>query len=244
MLRKLEAEKKSILVAEQILEAIASGKLKPGDKLPPENAIAEQMNVSRTSVREALSALELAGIIKRRAGDGTYIKDSSSEILRSRLMAMLEEGAGSFEALEARIALEPGIVALACKRVTPEDLRNLSFAITRLEEASKKRDYDLFLEMDYEFHLMLAKSTKNALLVEQLQRLLEIMRRQLWRSIKEKCLSSPGHMDEIVEEHKRILASVTSQDEAKAVSEIKRHFKGIMQRLEIHDYQRNAGEKE
>ncbi|MEM2530186.1 MAG: FadR/GntR family transcriptional regulator [Candidatus Bathyarchaeia archaeon] len=234
LLRKLQAEKKSIFVAEQILEAIANGKLKPGDKLPPENAIAEQTNVSRTSVREALSALELVGVIKRRAGDGTYVKNGLNGILRSRLMDILEEGAGSFEALEARMALEPGIAALACKRATPEDIRNLSLSIKKLKEVAKKRDYDRFLEMDYEFHLILARSAKNALLIEALQSFLEVMKRQLWRSIKERCLSSPGHMDDVVKEHERIFAAINSRNQAKAISETERHFKGIMQRLELN----------
>lgn len=230
-----QVEKKSIFVAEQILEAMAKGRLKPGDKLPTENIIAERMNVSRTSVREALSALELTGLIKRRAGDGTYINRGLNGILRSHLMKMLEEGVGTFEALEARRALEPGIVALACKRITPEEIQNLSFTISKLKEAAKKRDYELFLETDYEFHLMLAKSSRNALLIEWLKRLLEIMRRQLWRAIKEKCLSSPGHMNKIVEEHKRILNAVTSRDRAKAVSEIDRHFEKIEETLGIQD---------
>src|SRR5919204_6005530 len=109
-------------IVRQVKAMIAEGRLKSGDQLPPERDLAEKFVVSRSSVREALRALESLGLIEIRPGEGTFVRGVSVESLIEPLalvMASQREAIG--ELFEARRLLEPGIAALAASRATPEE---------------------------------------------------------------------------------------------------------------------------
>ncbi len=118
------SRKKSAIIADQILKMIKSGQYDAGSKLPPERTLAEQMGVGRPSVREAISALQIVGILESRPGDGSYVAEPSGfDDLMARALNMLEDSDSPLEVLEARKALEIGIVYLAIKNATEEDIR-------------------------------------------------------------------------------------------------------------------------
>ena len=106
-LSELEGKKKSALVAEKILETVQSGRLQPETKLPSEREICEQMNVSRTIVREALSALRILGAVTVRMGEGTFV---SNDLYRRHPLketrVLLEQNDSPIEIWEARESLE------------------------------------------------------------------------------------------------------------------------------------------
>src|SRR4029453_12712716 len=109
-------------IVRQVKAMIAEGRLKGGDRLPPERDLAEKFVVSRTSVREALRALESLGLIEIRPGEGTFVREMSVEWLVEPLalvMASQREAIG--ELFEARRVLEPAIAALAAGRATPDE---------------------------------------------------------------------------------------------------------------------------
>lgn len=113
-------------IVEQIRERVADGSLRPGTRLPPERVLAETLGVSRTSVREALRALELQGIIQGKQGGGTYIQDMSTEVLVQRLAAAAGKGEETVtEILELRELIEPGVARLAAERATAEHIAEL-----------------------------------------------------------------------------------------------------------------------
>jgi len=105
-------------IVEQVLDLIKEGKLKPGDKLPPEQVLAENFGTSRPSVREALSALEILGITESRGGKGNFIKDTPRSPLYEQEVMELEKEESPFEILEARKAVEIEIAELAGKKAT------------------------------------------------------------------------------------------------------------------------------
>src|SRR2546430_11203552 len=101
---------------------IAEGRLKSGDQLPPERDLAEKFVVSRTSVREALRALESLGLVEIRPGEGTFIREVSVEALIERLaLGMASQRGAIADLFESRRLLEPAIAALATGRATPEE---------------------------------------------------------------------------------------------------------------------------
>ena len=113
-------------IVRQIKAMIAEGRLKSGDRLPPERDLAEKFVVSRTSVREALRALESLGLVEIRPGEGTFVREVSVEALIEPLalvMASQREAIG--ELFEARRLLEPAIAALAAGRATPEEIQEM-----------------------------------------------------------------------------------------------------------------------
>src|SRR5215831_17829561 len=123
-------------IARQVKSMIAEGRLKGGDRLPPERDLADKFVVSRTSVREALRALESLGLVEIRPGEGTFVREVSVESLIEPLaLVMVSQREAIAELFEARQMLEPAIAALAARRATPEEVREMERI---LEEQAKE----------------------------------------------------------------------------------------------------------
>ncbi|NLL61967.1 MAG: FadR family transcriptional regulator, partial [Candidatus Atribacteria bacterium] len=119
----MQTKKVYVKIVEQIILLIQEGKLKPGDRLPSEQELADQFEISRPSVREAMSALEILGITERKAGKGNFIKKgSSTHFFDEKEILELEQEESPFELLEARKVLEIEIVRLASQKATLEDI--------------------------------------------------------------------------------------------------------------------------
>jgi len=234
MLEKLESKKKSVHVVEQLLGAIDKGVYKVGDKLPSEQVITEQTGVSRPSVREALGALRLVGILETRMGDGTYVKSTkwnSADALpvESQILSMLGEESGNpFEALEARRALETNLINYAAERRTSEDLQSLEAALKRIITSIEAKEYDGLLKADHDFHLAIGKAAKNSLFDQMLTFLLDVMEQSLWPRIKKELLvASDRHMEETRRSHEEIYETIKERNNEKAVEIMERHFDEI-----------------
>ena len=222
--KRIERKRKSTYAAEQILDAIRQGEYHVGDKLPPEREIAEQMGVSRASLREALSALQLAGIIESRSGAGTYVlKAGFAEEYRA--LTLLEESENLQETFEARRVLEEGIVKLACKRVSAQDLQTLAEVLSKMQQSAQVQDFDVFNQANQRFHLTIVTATHNCLLVHALKPLLEVMRGQLPRELREKYYRADGqHFQRTFEIHRQIFQAVEKKDGVQAVRKMAEHF--------------------
>jgi len=114
--KKLESKKRNVQIAEQIIASIQDSTYKPSERLPSEREIAEQMNVSRPSVREALCALEMVGLLESRVGDGTYVRSTDPTSTRAQALAILEMSESPFDVLDARRILEATVAAIAAQR--------------------------------------------------------------------------------------------------------------------------------
>ncbi len=115
---------KGAIIAERILSDIKSGEYSSGSKLPSERTIAEQIGVSRPSVREAISALQIVGIIESQPGDGNYITENLIiDDLSLRVKNILEESESPYDILQARKVVEIGSVRMAIREATDEDIQ-------------------------------------------------------------------------------------------------------------------------
>jgi GntR family transcriptional repressor for pyruvate dehydrogenase complex len=149
------------MVAHRIEQLVRSGDLKAGDRLPSEPDLAQMLRVSRGSLREALKGLMYLGLIKSRAGDGTYVQSSLSRVLNQHFewMILLDE-VKHLEIYELRKIIEPDAAALAAKRATRADIECLEAALNGLAEG--RRNPELFRAFDIQFHDALAQASGNA----------------------------------------------------------------------------------
>lgn len=148
------------MVARRIEQLVRNGSLKAGDRLPPEPELAQMLHVSRGSLREALKGLMYLGLIKSRAGDGTYIRSSLSRVLSQHFqwMILLDE-VKHLEIYELRKIIEPDVAALAAKRATRADLERLQEALDGMSLA--RGNPAEFHACDIQFHEAFAQASGN-----------------------------------------------------------------------------------
>ena len=160
-------------VIEQIKLKIKSGELKKGDKLPSEREMSESLCVSRTSVREAIKALEVVGLIESRQGAGNFIKTNFDNSLFEPLsvMFMLQESSLK-EMYDLRKTLELECGRLASKNITEDELEHLTAILDRMYDAETEEES---LELDIKFHYVIAKAARNVLLINVLEVISQLM---------------------------------------------------------------------
>ncbi|HSR22334.1 MAG TPA: FadR/GntR family transcriptional regulator, partial [Candidatus Eisenbacteria bacterium] len=154
-------------IVDQIRELISAGRIKPGDRLPPERELAELFKASRNSVRDAIRVLEQMGLIESRQGDGTYVRSVSAEDLAEPLALMLLQSRTQMRELwEVRRVLEPSLAEFAASRITDEELDELE---TILEAQRRKVEGgSTALEEDIAFHYRIAEAARNTVMLRTL----------------------------------------------------------------------------
>ena len=207
-------------IVAQIQERLERGSLRPGEQLPAERVLAEQFQVSRASVREALRSLELLGVTESRPGGGTFIRQASPDALL-RPLAALARAHDMRDILEVRELLEPALAGLAAERATGADVEALQDALRQQEE--KVRRGESFVEEDTRFHYLVAQAAKNELVLRMLHVIMDVL-----RASREEWLQSPERAKASLEGHRRLLAAIERRDsdDARAASEDHVHHVG------------------
>ena len=151
-----------------IAETIVSGVLNPGERLPTERALAEQLQVSRSTVREAIRSLEAMGVVEVRRGDGSYVTSLEPQYLldTAAFVTRLLRDHTVLEMFEVRAILEFAATAMAAARMTEADHAELRHQVRRIEEANSVED---ILSADLAFHSLIAAASGNAMLVSLLE---------------------------------------------------------------------------
>src|SRR5215470_9149354 len=148
-------------VAQQIQALIRDGLLKPGDRLPPERELAETFQVSRSSLRDAIRALEVMGLVEPRQGEGTVVRDLTAESLVSPLSSILSQKRELVaELLDLRLMIEPPLAGRAATHATEDEIRLLEDILRRQKEKVVRGE--LAVEEDSEFHYAIAKAARNS----------------------------------------------------------------------------------
>ena len=221
MLRAIKKTRIHEEVFNQIHELIKAGRFKARDQLPSERELAEIFKVSRTSVREALRALESQGLIVSRTGMGNFVVDLPLEALVGPLARLLiDEKNALSDVFELRKLIEPHIAALAAQRATKNDVAQLKRIVAKQTEAVGSGMTGV--EADAEFHFTIGRATRN----QALQKLVSGMMELLSRS-REDSLQTDGRRKASVDAHRRIIAAIERQDKNRARGEMLRHIEQV-----------------
>lgn len=208
-------------VVEQIQRLITGGRLKTGDKLPPERELAEMFGVSRSSVRDAIRTLELIGRVEPRHGEGTVVCDLSPESLISPITNMLlRKRALVGELLDVRKMIEPPLAARAAARASLREIASLEDILRRQKD--KVGRGELAIEEDSEFHYAVATAARNSVVMKVLDVLMDLLRESRARS-----LQVEGRLQKSFDGHRRILGAIKRRDAAAAEVAMRRHLEEI-----------------
>jgi GntR family transcriptional repressor for pyruvate dehydrogenase complex len=208
-------------VCETIRHQLSIRALRPGDKLPAERELADQLGVSRSALREALRTLELAGILELRKGvkGGAFVRPGDPTSMRRVLQDLVHLGTISLDDLtEARLLIQTGVIRLACERATEEDIEAISVNIENTAEMTRLGRHEDRIRYVNEFYRLLAFSTRNEVLIIMVDSLTDILMRFLRR------ITGGGPQPGLVESRRRFLKHLRNRDADEAVAEIESHL--------------------
>ena len=210
----------SSAIADQIRQAIVTGQLGQGERLPPERELAEQFGVSRVTVRDGLRALEAMGLIDVRVGarGGAFVTVPSGDLVGQTMSDMMMMQAISPEDIvEARLMVELGTITIACSRATDEDVARLRELTERARSALEAKTYSR--ELSWDFHALLAEVTHNG----AIEGLTHSFRSSLsMHPIRTR--EGSRAFERTVEEHERILDAIERRDGETARREMANHL--------------------
>jgi GntR family transcriptional repressor for pyruvate dehydrogenase complex len=221
---QVERKRLADQVADQLMALIADGRLKPGDRLPSELELMKQFQVGRSSIREAIGALSLIGLVTVKPGQGTHVADFSPEGEGKRIGLIGIGREKISELVEARIELECAIVRLAAERATEADIAEIRSKHEQLKEALSRHDEPI--TSDLEFHLAIARSCHNSVLI----RFLMELRQPIWHWMKQKAKYDWGYAP-VYDQHEAIVQAIENRDGKQAEEALKSHLRSAGERL-------------
>lgn len=224
MEEKIKMSKTYDIVTKDIKDKIIDGTLKMGDRLPSEREMADKFGVSRTSIREAIRALEVIGIIESRRGAGNYIVDNFNNSLLQPLsmMFMLQEYS-ALDILELRETLEIQCCKMASKIISNKEIEVLNNIVSDMSETTNE---DKSLDLDIKFHNVIIKASNNPLIINVLAVISQLMDRFI-KDARKIILCKKDNRQKLLCTHKSIVLSIESRDENKCVDSMKKHFELI-----------------
>ena len=219
-------DKLSAQISRQLVEAIFSGRYKPGDQLPPERDLAAMFEVSRVVVREALVALLAKGVLSTRQGSGTTVNPPEQWNTLDPMIIMLRNGDDTFDQLqEVRRIIEPELCALAAERISPEEIEAL-----RLQSVLQLNDtIEQHIDHDTSFHMAIAMATKNTVLQIMMASISDLLRESRRRSY-----INPREAAEAREWHEKIFSAIEKHDVAGARLAMVGHMSQVKRALETY----------
>jgi GntR family transcriptional regulator, transcriptional repressor for pyruvate dehydrogenase complex len=208
-------------VAKQLRSMIVSGKLKPGERLPPERELVRRFEVSRGSVRDAIRTLEVMGLVRSRQGEGTVVQDLSAESMIAPLSAVLApKGKLVAELLDVRRIVEPAFAARAAMHATSDEIEHLQDILRRQQEKAARGESTI--EEDSEFHYTVALASRNSVVNKFVDVLMDLMRESRARS-----LQVQGRLEHSLSGHTRVLKAIQRRSGRAAENAMRRHLDEI-----------------
>ena len=208
-------------IIDQIRDLITSGRLRPGDRLPAERDLAKILGVGRSTVREAIRALESLGVLETRAGEGTFLRTGPNPKGPDLLTATLLESWDSRHKLfEVRFVIEPDLAAFAARRATTEQIARLRDALDDQERLIKSGD--IAMKADTSFHFLLAEAAGNEILIRIMDNLMDLL-----RETREASLQRGGRPMQSLKQHRAILRAIENRDPKMAFRRMEEHVRGM-----------------
>ncbi len=213
-------------ICQRIREQLAAGALKPGDKLPAERELAQQLGVGRNALREALRSLEIAGIVRLQKGvkGGAFIDEGDPGRMDQVVQDMLSLGSISIDELtEARVHIQDLVVRLVCARATNADFDALEANISHTEQMTAAGQFLDRVECSREFYSLLAAATRNQVLSMMVHSLTEILMKFIYARVAAGGTPQPR----LVEKRRDFLAALRARDTVRATRLMTAHLKSV-----------------
>jgi GntR family transcriptional repressor for pyruvate dehydrogenase complex len=228
------------VVIQGIREMILDGELKAGDRLPVEKDLAIRLGVSRGSLREAVRALAILGVVETRQGDGTYVTalDASLLLHPIRFLAELQGPQDAAHLLGVRRVLEPESAARAAVRIDDEQLARLDAVLGEADDALQSdQNLESFIAADTEFHRIIARASGNPALAALIEGLIgHTLRARLWRAVEQN-----DALSQTQAEHHAILDALRRHDPDRARTRMAVHVLGVEDFAASHAAEQVAG---
>ena len=221
VLQNTQGQRRHESIVQRFHALIQQGVLEHGSKLPAERVLAEQLKVSRSSVREAIRTLELQGLVVAKHGSGTFINTQSLDAVATLMTFSLGAGeAQIMDIFEVRHLLEPQLAALAAQRATPEDIERLAAILE--EQQRQILAGETGVDADTEFHFALATATHNLALVKVVSAVEDVLRQS-----RNQSLQQPGRAERSLASHHQILDMVRLGDHLGARDAMEHHLTAV-----------------
>ncbi len=229
MFQPIEVERKTVYekVVQVLKSSIMSGELKPGDRLPSERKLAEMLNVSRTSVREALKILAAEGLIQIRHGQGIFVNgmEDPDNLIREFVRVAAVDDATIRDFLEIRRILEINAAKWAAVRASDEQINQIFELLEKTKDLMKNRSKGVLLllaDHDTTFHNLLAEATGNTVLVKIMRNLLDLL-----SEVRLRCLQIEGRPLKSLAEHEEIAKALIARDPERAERAMDLHIRSV-----------------
>ncbi|NQW22077.1 MAG: FadR family transcriptional regulator [SAR202 cluster bacterium] len=224
-LHNLQGQRLHESIVQRFHALIQQGTLEHGAKLPSERVLAEQLKVSRSSVREAIRTLELQGLVVSKHGSGTFINTQSLNAVAALMTSSLDTELGAGEnqlrdIFEVRHLLEPQLAALAAQKATPEDVERLALILE--EQQRQIMEGETGVDADTKFHFALATATHNAALVKVVSAVEDVLQKS-----RDQSLQLPGRAERSLASHHHILEMIQAKDYVGARDAMEHHLTAV-----------------
>lgn len=224
---------KKIRLSDSVINAIkkkvAENNFKPGDKFYSENELSKLLEVSRSSIREAIRILEATGYVTVRHGKGIFIADFDSQKFEPFVNWLKSNEQHILDHFEVRLIIEPKAAALAAEKADAEDIRKMEEALAQFDLFAERKDNTEIIKWDRKFHRWLAGSTKNSTL--------HVLMKSVTTSLPDGWISSlhtPGRIEKTTHEHRDILEAIKNRDKNSAEKAMARHLENALSDIRSH----------
>lgn len=220
-LRPIKPKRISDQVFEQIRELIYRGELKPGEQLLPERELASSLEVSRTTVRNAINKLVTLGLLEHRQGQGTFVTIPDGD-KKNPLATILEvDDVTIHDLLEVRLGLECNAARMAALRATPQDVLSLSRALKEMEENVKTGE--LGNEADAAFHMAVTFATKNPVQIHLMRNFYDLLFLGIKRNLSH-LWDDPNNIDIVLAAHTKVYEAIANRQPDAAEEAMREHI--------------------
>lgn len=233
--QKINNPKVAEAIVVQIEDLIVQGVLRPGDQLPAERDLAQLLDVSRPSLRDAIKELEKRGLLNRRRGGGTFIGDVIGSVFADEFVYLFRSNDRAItDYIEFRKEVDLIAARLAAERATAADKKILTRIHDRLCLAFEESDYEMFTRCDTEFHIAVVAAAHNIVLLHTLRSILEQMVPIFYKRLPRE--PDTAMINDIIAQHGDILRAIIDRDPVAAQKAVEVHGEFIEVSLRNADY--------
>jgi GntR family transcriptional repressor for pyruvate dehydrogenase complex len=223
--KPIKPKRVSDQVFDQLRELIFRGQLKPGEQLMPERDLAEVLNVSRTTIRNAINKLVVLGLLDHRQGQGTFVKSAVPVDTNPLALAMEEQDASLEDLLEVRMGLECNAAALAAKRADENDIQFLMNSLNEMTTEIKAGR--LGTEADTTFHMAIAYATKNPVQIFIMRKFYDFLFVGIRENLRH-LYEDPVNIEKIIKQHSKLVDCIRQHDAEAAFEAMHYHISFVL----------------